>query len=502
MALPFLDKKSYVLTLNSEDRIGAYIPTAGTTGSATGSITGNQLTIGAITGFGLGSIITGTNVQSNTYILSGTSSPYTLNQTQTVPSSTAGYISNGNLLTISTVTSGLLGVGATLTGSNNFAYATSVITALGTGTNGTGTYTISPSQMFQNGVVTASINSSGVLNVTTINNGGISNGATFVISSLNYTGTLSYASTYNAATGIGTYNASGPIILTSTLAGSILGTTLTITTITGAYLVLGSTITGTGVTSCAITAFLTGTGGVGTYTVSVSQTVAPPGLNGLYVNYIVPSQLISISNYTCLYSIALTGSLPNASIPSETISTTGITTTANYCNIYTATSIPAGYTSRNNATYNINWMDFLPREFSQWKVVFNFQSTGGNYKDVTGNPLVYSTAKILVNFGCKTFTYDTSSKGGSMLLGIVQRDIQTGTSPSNNFSCYYMWNPPKCITRPENNSLSIQIINPSNTVSPYYLYDTNTAGTSVAVDMTSYSMMIEFVPIDTPNILN
>ena len=89
-----------------------------------------------------------------------------------------------------------------------------------------------------------------------------------------------------------------------------------------------------------------------------------------------------------------------------------------------------------------------------------------------------------------------------MLLGIVQRDIQTGTSPSNNFSCYYMWNPPKSIARPESNSLSIQIINPSNTVAPYYLYDTNTAGTTVAVDMTSYTMMIEFVPLDNAIVFN
>jgi hypothetical protein len=89
-----------------------------------------------------------------------------------------------------------------------------------------------------------------------------------------------------------------------------------------------------------------------------------------------------------------------------------------------------------------------------------------------------------------------------MLLGIVQRDIQTGTSPSNNFSCYYMWNPPKSIARPESNNLSIQIINPSNTVSPYYLYDTNTTGSSIAVDCTSYTMMIEFVPLDNQIVFN
>lgn len=57
--------------------------------------------------------------------------------------------------------------------------------------------------------------------------------------------------------------------------GQISGTTLTITNVTGGALYIGATITGTGVTAgTRVTDFLTGTGGVGTYTVSVSQTVA------------------------------------------------------------------------------------------------------------------------------------------------------------------------------------------------------------------------------------
>lgn len=57
--------------------------------------------------------------------------------------------------------------------------------------------------------------------------------------------------------------------------GQISGTTLTITTVTAGALYIGATISGTGVTAnTRITDFLTGTGGIGTYTVSVSQTVA------------------------------------------------------------------------------------------------------------------------------------------------------------------------------------------------------------------------------------
>ena len=57
--------------------------------------------------------------------------------------------------------------------------------------------------------------------------------------------------------------------------GQITGTTLTISNVTGGALYIGATITGTGITAgTRITDFLTGSGGIGTYTVSASQTVA------------------------------------------------------------------------------------------------------------------------------------------------------------------------------------------------------------------------------------
>ncbi|MEK7752212.1 MAG: hypothetical protein AAB654_09875, partial [Acidobacteriota bacterium] len=62
--------------------------------------------------------------------------------------------------------------------------------------------------------------------------------------------------------------------------GSIAATTLTITAVTSGTLSVGKVISGTNVTSGTyITAILTGTGGVGTYTVSYSQTVASTTIN-------------------------------------------------------------------------------------------------------------------------------------------------------------------------------------------------------------------------------
>lgn len=71
-----------------------------------------------------------------------------------------------------------------------------------------------------------------------------------------------------------------------TFTGSVSGTTLTVSAVVSGTLAVGQLITGTGVSASPpgssatyITALGTGTGGVGTYTVSVSQTVASTSMN-------------------------------------------------------------------------------------------------------------------------------------------------------------------------------------------------------------------------------
>lgn len=66
-------------------------------------------------------------------------------------------------------------------------------------------------------------------------------------------------------------NYGGPAVVTA----SIAGTTMTVSAVTSGTLIIGATLAGTGVTAgTRITAFLTGSGGTGTYTVSLSQTTA------------------------------------------------------------------------------------------------------------------------------------------------------------------------------------------------------------------------------------
>ena len=80
----------------------------------------------------------------------------------------------------------------------------------------------------------------------------------------------------------GTYKLNKPATTaTPVFTGSISGTTLTVTAVTSGTIGVGSVISGTGITAgTSILAFVSGDGGAGTYTVSVSQTVASTTITG------------------------------------------------------------------------------------------------------------------------------------------------------------------------------------------------------------------------------
>jgi hypothetical protein len=121
-------------------------------------------------------------------------------------------------LTVTTMLSGTIAVGQSVFGEG--VAQNTVITALGTGTGGVGTYTVSNTQT----VASTSINTTSAAAIVT---------------------------------------------------GSIAGTTLTVSAVASGVLQIGQTIEASGVTDgTIIKAFGTGSGGVGTYTVSASQTVS------------------------------------------------------------------------------------------------------------------------------------------------------------------------------------------------------------------------------------
>ncbi len=126
----------------------------------TGSISGTTLTVTAITNgtIAINQALFGVNVSQATVITAlgtgtGGIGTYTVNLSQTVASTqmnsaTVGAVVTGDIsgttLTVSAVTSGTLTVGQTIQGST--VTAQTIITALGTGTGGAGTYTVNNSQ--------------------------------------------------------------------------------------------------------------------------------------------------------------------------------------------------------------------------------------------------------------------------------------------------------------------------------------------------------------------
>lgn len=136
---------------------------AASTASVTGSISGNVLTVTAVGSGALvvGGTLSGTNVATGTQIVSQVSGTaggigvYTVSiPEQTVASTTIS--ETYGTLTVTAVSSGTLVVGGVLSGSG--VTAGTYITALGTGTGGTGTYIVSPTQTASSTTVTATTN--------------------------------------------------------------------------------------------------------------------------------------------------------------------------------------------------------------------------------------------------------------------------------------------------------------------------------------------------------
>ena len=200
-------------------------------------------------------------------------------------------------LSVTAVSSGTLIVGMEISGTGVTAGTT--ITALGSGTGGTGTYTVSSSQTVASTTITA----------TTVNRllpvYSAWDSAAYVTLTDAAQITPNFAQGYNFKVTIADnrqlmnptnpkLGQSGLILVTegtpgtasvtggidsgasvATFTGSISTTTLTVTAKASGTIAVGQLISGTGITAgTTITGLGTGTGSTGTYTVSVSQTVA------------------------------------------------------------------------------------------------------------------------------------------------------------------------------------------------------------------------------------
>jgi hypothetical protein len=157
-----ISQTAYVNNSTGQVQFGTNWTGATVTGSiaanvVTGSIAGNTLTVSAVTTgvLTVGQTISGTNVTAGTRIeeiLTGTGGvgTYRVSATQTVASTTI--TGSGGTLTVTAVASGTLGIGDALTGTG--ITAGTYVTGFITGAGGTGTYAVNIGQTATSGTVT------------------------------------------------------------------------------------------------------------------------------------------------------------------------------------------------------------------------------------------------------------------------------------------------------------------------------------------------------------
>jgi hypothetical protein len=190
-------------------------------------------------------------------------------------------------LTVASVASGVIIPGMVLTGSG-VDPATTIVAQLTGPTGGAGTYSVNISQSASSVVMTG-LNSSapswGAVNLANATTGTLAaaNGGTGRSSYV--AGNLIYATGSAALGAVPPAPATGAVLLagaSASFTGTIASTTLTISAVASGLITSGMVLVGAGVTGgTTITEQLTGTpGGVGTYTVSISQTVGPVSMTG------------------------------------------------------------------------------------------------------------------------------------------------------------------------------------------------------------------------------
>lgn len=215
---------------------------------------------------------------------SGSASTLALNTvaTSTIaqPSFTATF--SGTTMTVSAVGTGLVPIGATLAGTN-VDPATTVMAQLSGTAGGAGTYQVSVSQTIAVGTTVTtpgtSIFTLGAVPTGYVANPGQTLSGTGVVAGT----TVLQLQTGNANASGSTYSVTNSQTVASTTITASGGMLTVAGTVTGSFAV-GDTIYGAGVTAgSAITAILSGTGGAGTYLVTVGQTLLAQAISA-YAN--------------------------------------------------------------------------------------------------------------------------------------------------------------------------------------------------------------------------
>lgn len=172
---------------------------------------------------------------------------------------------SGTTLTVSAINSGTVAVGQTLDDLTGAITAGTTIVGLGTGTGGLGTYSVSASQS----VVSEPMTSAAPVTGISVPRARINS----TLVAIQYIPAISALGSWAQVTSmtIGSANEADAVV-----EGYIVGNTLTVTSVTSGALVVGDSLfdpAGLIINGTNITAFGSGGGGTGTYTVNNPQTV-------------------------------------------------------------------------------------------------------------------------------------------------------------------------------------------------------------------------------------
>lgn len=312
----------------------------------------------------------------------------------------------GTTLTVGGTVTGNFAVGQTISGTG--VTAGTIITALGTGTGGAGTYTVSISQTVASTTISAAV-TGGAYAFRFTND---ANNNTLQYLTIRSANVLAAGGSIVFGAGVVTGNDNNNVNNCSvnaantgsfTFTGSSTGTTLTVTATSG-VISIGQAITGTtAFIGQVITGFGTGTGGVGTYTISASTTQA--------------SATLTSSGYSgpvnAIYSAGTSAAIDNSS---NTIDNNLIS------DYYHPTSATSGINL--TSTGNSGWTITNNRLFQSANRTFTSANTHSGINVQTGSGYTINTNTVgFANSG---------GTGSTNLLGITTLGtFSVGTFPAS-----------------------------------------------------------------------
>jgi hypothetical protein len=222
--------------------------------------------------------------------------------------------------------------------------------------------------------------------------------------------------------------------------GSISGTTLTVTLLKSGSLAVGQSLLGIGVLNeTVITALGTGTGGLGTYTINNTQTVASEQMNSSAVAAIITA---SMSGYTLTVTGVTSGTLyPGQTIQGTSVTAGTIITALGSGTVLSQTIATAGtgYAVNDTVTVLGGIYGTSPATYTVSSIGASGAVTGltatsaGNYTSVPANNV--STSSSGAGTGLTlTLTFGTGTGGTGTYVISSSQTISSETMYALNFS--------------------------------------------------------------------